>query len=953
MVTLKLFGGAVIEGPAGPLSGRITQRRRLALLACLAASRGRPVSRDKLMALFWPDAGGERARHLLSDSVYLIRRELGESAIATAGNDLRLDPAAVACDVVAFEQAITEGRLEAATDLYAGPFLDGFHIEGAPEFEHWLDAERDRLARSCARSLEALAEEREAAGDFAGASEYWRRLAAHEPASGRVALRVIQALDAAGDRAGAIRHARTHATLLTEQFGIDPDPAVIEFADGLRTGAVPRRTLGGTPGPSSEPTEPAAERTLAPVSPRGPANAGTAGAAGDEALAGAALPPARRAPKRRVPAAVLVVLVGTAAVVAIGSLVARRASRDMIIVTDVARDTVLGDFVSERLREVLARSPRLGVLGRPAIQAALQRMGRSPATRLVPEVTRELAVREGIKAFVRVDILTSGDAHYLSAALVSAQNGELLDSDGVIARNATEVVSATDQLMERVRGRFPRLIGSVENRDRLYPVTTDSIRALLEHMEGFLAFRLHGDVLRAIERTERALAIDPSFAQAYLQLSWYLDANGTHVRRADWAVSEAYRLRDRLSPYERSLVEGEYLSRIDGDLGRAVDRYRDHIVEAKKFGRNQVIVNYLALAHVQVMLGDLDAAERTLQESRHWFPGPFNQAFLVRLLYSLGRDAEAKEVLAEATAAFPENAWPAIAGAHLAAVSGDYARAHALAMDIDAPDELPFALRTVALFDAVQGRLAEAGTHLGDLQTRLLEEGLSEAAINVAAAAADLRLIAGDTLGAVAAMETLLARQPADSVGALGQPAVRVARFFARANRPRRAAELLAAYENSLTDALAKVEPWLLHVTRAEIALADGDPAAALAALRPRTLRTHRNEWFEDVLLPLESRPERARAWDRAGQPDSAIAVYERYVGAHALFRAELDAFELARAYRRLAALYEDRGDFARAAGWHRRLAGLWRDADPPLRQQASAALRRADSLAIGMNAVR
>lgn len=70
---------------------------------------------------------------------------------------------------------------------------------------------------------------------------------------------------------------------------------------------------------------------------------------------------------------------------------------------------------------------------------------------------------------------------------------------------------------------------------------------------------------------------------------------------------------------------------------------------------------------------------------------------------------------------------------------------------------------------------------------------------------------------------------------------------------------------------------------------------------------------------PVDSRPELARAWEAAGEPDSAIAVYERYVGARALFRAELDAFELARAYDRLAALHERRNNHNSAATAPRR----------------------------------
>ena len=83
MLYLKLLGGVAVEGPSGPLSGRAVQRHRLALLAILATghARGRGSSREKLIAYLWPEAGPERGRPLLSDSVYRINQAVGGEAI--------------------------------------------------------------------------------------------------------------------------------------------------------------------------------------------------------------------------------------------------------------------------------------------------------------------------------------------------------------------------------------------------------------------------------------------------------------------------------------------------------------------------------------------------------------------------------------------------------------------------------------------------------------------------------------------------------------------------------------------------------------------------------------------------------------------------------------------------------------------------------------------------------
>jgi TolB-like protein/DNA-binding SARP family transcriptional activator/Tfp pilus assembly protein PilF len=232
--SLKLFGGASIQTPSGPLTGRATQRRRLALLAMLAVARGRGLSRDKIIAYLWPDQDGEHGRALLSDSIYRVNQAVGAEAIVATGDDLRLSTDVLPSDVAAFEDAIERSEWLSATAQYVGPFLDGFFLSEADEFERWANTERDRLARSYARALEALSESAERSGDAVEAVRWWRALAVHDPYSSRVAVRLMRALDRSGDRAAALQHARVHATLVAEEFGTEPDAAVAELAASLR-----------------------------------------------------------------------------------------------------------------------------------------------------------------------------------------------------------------------------------------------------------------------------------------------------------------------------------------------------------------------------------------------------------------------------------------------------------------------------------------------------------------------------------------------------------------------------------------------------------------------------------------------------------------------------------------------------------------------------------------------
>src|SRR5215208_7944283 len=145
---LKLFGSPSIEGAGGEnlLTGRAAQRHRLALLALVAMTPGQRLSRDKLIAYLWPESDTERGRNLLRVSTYVLRSALGESALLSEGDDLRLNADVVQSDLAEFETALERADHARVVALYRGPFLAGFFLSGAPEFEQWAERERERLA---------------------------------------------------------------------------------------------------------------------------------------------------------------------------------------------------------------------------------------------------------------------------------------------------------------------------------------------------------------------------------------------------------------------------------------------------------------------------------------------------------------------------------------------------------------------------------------------------------------------------------------------------------------------------------------------------------------------------------------------------------------------------------------------------------------------------------------
>ncbi|MGH7468664.1 MAG: tetratricopeptide repeat protein [Longimicrobiales bacterium] len=247
MITVQLLGGASLRYGDSALTGPPAQRHRVALLALLVASWPQPVSRDRAMALLWPERGEASARRLLNLAVHVLRSALGGTAITSAGDGLLYNPTGSSCDLHELRAAIAAHQSEHIVRLYGGAFLDGFHLEGSTEFDYWLDARRAELAHAYVGALRVLAQQQQECGDVHNWVGTCRRLTAAEPHSGAHAIELMRALDAAGDRAGALQHANDYAQRVRVDLELEPDPAVLALAQQLRSGAPGARTSGPAP----------------------------------------------------------------------------------------------------------------------------------------------------------------------------------------------------------------------------------------------------------------------------------------------------------------------------------------------------------------------------------------------------------------------------------------------------------------------------------------------------------------------------------------------------------------------------------------------------------------------------------------------------------------------------------------------------------------------------------
>ena len=577
MFSLKVLGGAVLLGRGGvPVKGRAVHRRRLALLSLLAVAR-RPVGRERLIGYLWPEHPTDGARRLLSESLYVLRQELGDDALVSGGNDVTLNPRIVTSDVGEMEGALEGGDLEQAVALYRGPFLDGFYVTGADEFERWAEGERDRLARAYARALETLAERSESGGALLEAVEWWRRLLSHDPYSTRVAIRLVAALDAAGERTGALRAAAAHADFVRQELGEEPPAELTLMADRIRADGVPALPrppaaadppaapvvdpdpVPGAPDAPDAPSPrvvgtgdedpvapegveaPEAVEAAAPIEPdRSPAPDPLATLAPEPVPAPAPSPARRRRFGGRWAQEVAYYggLVGMVAGLALSVLSAQPAPRPGAHAFDPRRIAVLylddhtpagelkylGDGLTEGLIDRLSQVEALTVISRNGVLR--YRAGTVPFDSLVSRLE--------VGSVVEGSVQRSGDRLRVTVRLIDANTAELLESR-TVERPMGELFALEDQLADEVAGFLRRRVGA-EVRLREQAAGTRSVAArelvLRAERERAEAEQLAGQAsplgadaaLRRLRSADSLLALaaatDPRWAEPWVLRGW-------------------------------------------------------------------------------------------------------------------------------------------------------------------------------------------------------------------------------------------------------------------------------------------------------------------------------------------------------------------------------------------------------------------------------------------------
>jgi hypothetical protein len=171
----------------------------------------------------------------------------------------------------------------------------------------------------------------------------------------------------------------------------------------------------------------------------------------------------------------------------------RLSERDTIVLTDFANSTgdiVFDDTLKTALNVSLRQSPFLNVLSDSEVAKTLQQMTRPASTKLTPEVTRELCLRAGSKAYLAGSIGSLGSEYVLGLKTVNCQSGDTLAEEQVTAASKEKVLDTLGGAASKLRGELGESLATVQKFDvPLEQATTSSLEALKAYSLGWKALR--------------------------------------------------------------------------------------------------------------------------------------------------------------------------------------------------------------------------------------------------------------------------------------------------------------------------------------------------------------------------------------------------------------------------------------------------------------------------------
>jgi tRNA A-37 threonylcarbamoyl transferase component Bud32/tetratricopeptide (TPR) repeat protein len=631
-----------------------------------------------------------------------------------------------------------------------------------------------------------------------------------------------------------------------------------------------------------------------------------------------------------------------------GSLFAagKLAVDDRILIGDFAvaqGDSALGPILVEAVRAALSQSNSVRLVEPSDIAQALLQMRRPRDTRLDPALARDVALRAGAKAVLGGRLARVGTGYAVSLDLTSTSGGGTLASFQGTADGPKDLLNVVDDLSRKLRSKMGESLRHVQRTVPLEQATTASLPALEKYSEAVQANDVDQDFDRAVRAGREAVALDSTFALAWRKLAVALTNSRASQAMVDTALDKAAHYADKLPDREKYLALGFYYeqSTAAADRGKALAAY-----QAGYQADSSSTVATREMWRLFLDRHQLDSALRYARREAAIRDEPVSQLALAGVLAAVGQPDSASALLATILRQNPEVAGSGMRIQAEWAIAGQRGQQDSVAaISLLASRSSNPTIQLNGLGRAMQdqarrGRLIRSASLDSQYSALQANRGTpSFHALQLALQDIQFRARSADGLRR---LDDLITSREWTTADPRDRPYAGVARLYAIAGRPDRAQAVLArlAAEDPARSKAPDAQSDLAGA-RGEIALASGKSDEALREFRAAGTGPD----GAPVACQACTDYDLARAFDQAGQSDSALAAFNRYLAVPMPWRFQVDWMADAAVQKRLGELYDSRNDSTDAVKHYTAFIDLWKDADPDLQPVVATVRKRVGEL--------
>jgi DNA-binding winged helix-turn-helix (wHTH) protein/tetratricopeptide (TPR) repeat protein len=470
----------------------------------------------------------------------------------------------------------------------------------------------------------------------------------------------------------------------------------------------------------------------------------------------------------------------------------------------------------------LNQSPILLVAGDSDTRKVIKLMSLPADAAVTPVIAREICERLNDQAVIAGAVSRIGQKYLVTVSATDCSEGRSLVQTKAVADTRENVIRAVDTTASEMRKRLGEPLRSHPGNDQpLLLAHTFSLDALKAYS---LARALHQKLkfAAAVPLYQRAIQLDPNFADAYAQLGNCYNNLGEGLEGRK-AMAKAYELRDQADETDRLRIVAMYEYWRTGDRHEAIRNYQNW-TRLYPLSTNA----WVLLGEFQASVGRMDLA---VDAARHAVANNPNSVSAVRdLAQWLRYDGQLEEAKKTCNEAFRRG----LDGLdlHRTLLEVAFLEHDAAAFDQqiawykeNAEEDDRESMQ--ADYDASQGRLKSAVAHWSHLADAQSKNGLHEAALEVFAGVPEMEADFGMFPEARAHLKRFAG--PTALMGpALNSVIVGAAEA---GDRDLAVKKLNYMLENGKED--SDVQEIFAPESRAAIALAAGKPDEAIAAMQP------------------------------------------------------------------------------------------------------------------------